>query len=172
MSLGTAAGQIKIAGLPSDTAIEQLERAVDRALRNTEQMLKDQLRRVPKATGTLRDSFKVHVDLSYWPKEIRFGFFSRYAQYVLEFGRASGKRPPWVNVKRWAQAKGVDLKVARAWWWKHSAAAKMYYSPQGEPLLRFWSRLIEQFKYYLEIDLARQLQLLGFNMSDIEVRFN
>jgi len=130
---------------------------------------------IPQATGDLRRAFQVESDLYGQTKTFKFGVYTPYAEFVLEFGRQTGRRPPWddpkYGIKQWAMIKGIPLRKARAWWWRYSRRRRIYRSPRGKSLLAWWSEQVIQCKYVLERELKAHLQAAGFNMQDVRVSF-
>jgi hypothetical protein len=161
---------IKIAGIPLDTADLDLERVLIRTIQIMEQYANQFISEIPKASGSLRSSFKVETSI-YGEKSITIDISSPYAQYVLEFGRIGGTRPPWDRVKTWAITKGVPIAKARAWWYSKGADPKDYKSPSGRSLKGWWTRKTEQFKQRFRVELNRQLQTAGFDLNQISLRF-
>lgn len=173
MSLGPAVGgvQILVGGIPSDEAAELYERAVIQAIEKVELFLAHKKEDLPDATGTLRSRYQVTKNLYGATKSISLKIDAPYAKYVLQFGRQAGKRPKWSAVRTWAIAKGINLRKARAWWWKHSHKSKSYRSPRGKSLRIWWSHTIMQFRVLFQNELKRALFSVGFDPKQVDITF-
>jgi hypothetical protein len=173
MSLGPKEATVKlmIGGVLSADFYAKYQRAVIQAMDRTADWLQALQAEIPVASRELKQSLQVETDLYGQEKTIKFQITRPYAQYVLEFGRKRGKRPPWHEIRQWAQLKGVPLRQARAWWWNHGREGKHYRGPKGS-LFHWWSEHLLQLRYILERELKTALTAAGFSLHDVKVEYS
>lgn len=173
MSLGPREATVKLTlgGVVADEFYIRYTRAIVQAMQASARWLEDLELEIPKTTEDLRRSFEVTTDLYGQEKTLTVQVTRPYAKYVLEFGREPGRRPPWDKIREWAAIKGVPLKKARAWWWKHGRTGKAYRGPKGS-LFRWWSTHMNQLKYVLERELKAHLEAAGFSLQDVQVTYS
>ena len=161
--------KLTIGSLPDKEAEYRLERVLLEAITAAKAQFQLFELEIPRATGDLRSDFKVRTRSYGKTKSIEVEIDNPYAEYVLEFGRKAGKRPPWESVRTWALAKGVPVRKARAWWFSKGGRAKRYRSPQNQDLTGWWSRKKEQMKVMMHHQLQNKLRAAGFPQDQFRI---